>query len=350
MSRSKIVICFIVLLFSNLRSQIFYADSLYPYYTDINPDFYFNYSYRPIGSSSASTSDTIDINGDGEKDLVFKAKYSNGMGGGKGSTYIIPLNSKIGIRSRFNATINARIAEPLLAGDSINSISAVWDTTRSLPAYFLDTVGLIINYGFRTLPNPPTRVTDWTTDTDLYAGIRYINSNDTIFGWIRIRSRELNVGYVDTWIKDFSFGQLIISSSVGSLLCKPESATLTAGGANSYTWSTGQNGSSIIVTPSITTTYTVHGTTATGYLLSATITQSVNACQLNIYPNPANDKLIIEGLEIEKCSLITVDGKVIPIELNSQQELDVSTLSPSLYFLQLQTAEGMLTKKIVIQH
>lgn len=350
MPRSKILICFIVLLFSNLRAQIFYADSLYPYYTDINPDFYLYMHYNGGGSSTGSTSDMIDINGDGVKDLVFKASYNTGLGGGKGSIYIIPLNSKIGIRSRFNATINARIVEPLQAGDSINSISAVWDTTRSLPAYFIDTVGLIINYGFRTLPNPPTRVTDWTTDTDLYAGIRYINSNDTIFGWIRIRSRELNVGYVDTWIKDLSFGQLVISSSAGSVLCKPESAMLTASGANSYTWSTGQNGSSIVVMPSITSTYTVNGTTASGYLLKATITQSVNACQLNIYPNPANDKLVIEGLEIEKCSLITVDGKEIPIELNSQQELDVSTLPSALYFLKLQTEEGILTKKIVIQH
>ncbi|QMW02969.1 hypothetical protein [Spirosoma foliorum] len=41
-----------------------------------------------------------------------------------------------------------------------------------------------------------------------------------------------------------------------------QSATLTASGATSYVWSTGQSGSTIVVTPSVTTRYAVTGTTS----------------------------------------------------------------------------------------
>ncbi len=53
----------------------------------------------------------------------------------------------------------------------------------------------------------------------------------------------------------------IVASS--SVLCAGETATLTASGANSYTWSTGSNASSIVVTPTTTTTYSIAGTSTT---------------------------------------------------------------------------------------
>ena len=55
-----------------------------------------------------------------------------------------------------------------------------------------------------------------------------------------------------------------------------ESVTLTASGGSSYSWNTGQSGSSIIVTPAATTTYTVTGTNAYGCLGTASKTVSVN--------------------------------------------------------------------------
>ncbi|MFN0213924.1 MAG: T9SS type A sorting domain-containing protein, partial [Saprospiraceae bacterium] len=45
-------------------------------------------------------------------------------------------------------------------------------------------------------------------------------------------------------------------------ICEGQSATLTASGAETYTWSTGESGTSIIVSPTETTTFTVTGTTS----------------------------------------------------------------------------------------
>lgn len=55
-------------------------------------------------------------------------------------------------------------------------------------------------------------------------------------------------------------------------VCSGQTATLTAGGANTYTWSTSATGSVITVNPATTTVYTVSGTIAT---CSAAVTSTV---------------------------------------------------------------------------
>lgn len=66
-----------------------------------------------------------------------------------------------------------------------------------------------------------------------------------------------------------------ISSS--SAICAGTSSSLTASGANTYSWSTGSTSSAISITPSVTTTYTVTGTSASGCSALTTITQTVNS-------------------------------------------------------------------------
>src|SRR4029078_1864256 len=60
-------------------------------------------------------------------------------------------------------------------------------------------------------------------------------------------------------------------------ICAGGSSTLTARGATSYQWSTGQTTASITVSPSSTTTYSVTGTNASGCSGVASVTVSVNA-------------------------------------------------------------------------
>ena len=50
-------------------------------------------------------------------------------------------------------------------------------------------------------------------------------------------------------------------NSNSSIICAGTSATLTATGATNYTWSTGQTTNSVVVTPSVTSFYTVTGST-----------------------------------------------------------------------------------------
>ena len=62
-----------------------------------------------------------------------------------------------------------------------------------------------------------------------------------------------------------------------SAVCSGNSATLTASGATSYSWSTNTTSSSIVVTPNLSTVYTVSNQTTPCPIVSASINIAVNA-------------------------------------------------------------------------
>jgi hypothetical protein len=90
-------------------------------------------------------------------------------------------------------------------------------------------------------------------------------------------------------------------------ICIGSSSTLTATGATSYSWNPGAlTGSVNVVTPSVTTVYTVTGATGacTGIKMISvgafTCSTDLNSLSLNnsvytIYPNPTSDKLFIQA-------------------------------------------------------
>lgn len=69
----------------------------------------------------------------------------------------------------------------------------------------------------------------------------------------------------------------VLASSNPMAICNGQSAALSASGAATYTWSTTQNTSTINVSPSGNTTYTVSGTDANGCSNMAMVTVYVNA-------------------------------------------------------------------------
>lgn len=72
--------------------------------------------------------------------------------------------------------------------------------------------------------------------------------------------------------------QVTSVSASSSTICAGTSTTLTASGANTYTWMPGNlTGTSVIVSPIATTTYTVIGTSATGCITTATKLITVNS-------------------------------------------------------------------------
>lgn len=73
---------------------------------------------------------------------------------------------------------------------------------------------------------------------------------------------------------------LPILSASGATICAGNSASLSVSGANTYTWSNASNSNIVSVTPSITTIYTVSGTSTLG--CTATLTSAVN---VNPTPN-----------------------------------------------------------------
>ena len=72
--------------------------------------------------------------------------------------------------------------------------------------------------------------------------------------------------------------------------------------------------------------------------------------QISIYPNPAQNSLhiTISNDQTAEIKIYDVLGKEV---INTKtQEIDVSSLQNGIYFIQAKTSEGILSKKVVVQH
>lgn len=148
----------------------------------------------------------------------------------------------------------------------------------------------------------------------------------------------------------------VTAISNASLLCVGQTATLTASGASAYTWSPGGAGNSIVVSPTVNTTYLVNGTDINGCNNTYTITQSVSPCTgisqmlttntLNVYPNPFNNKITITS-DVLKQTLIIYNllGSLVYNTLfeGGNIEIDLSHLPNGIYFIKI----GSFSKKII---
>jgi hypothetical protein len=74
--------------------------------------------------------------------------------------------------------------------------------------------------------------------------------------------------------------------------------------------------------------------------------------QIKIYPNPANDKLTIEtDLEILSCSIYTINGQCInEISVNAfKNNIWLNAFPAGIYLVKIQTNQGLVHKKLIIQ-
>jgi len=75
--------------------------------------------------------------------------------------------------------------------------------------------------------------------------------------------------------------------STSTFVCASGSSTLTASGANTYSWTTNSASTSIVVTPNITSVFGVTGTSTLGCAKTLTTTINVNAITLTLSANTA---------------------------------------------------------------
>jgi len=156
------------------------------------------------------------------------------------------------------------------------------------------------------------------------------------------------------------------AQSSHSLLCIGSTATLSAFGAGSYTWSTGGTGLTATVAPSTETTYTLIGAINGICQQSVTITQSVISCigleeyngskqEMIIFPNPSNGMVSVKFTSLgEKSSvqIMNVTGQAVYTEevKDTNAILNLKGLAKGVYFLQLREDNKTIkTSRIIIQ-
>jgi hypothetical protein len=153
----------------------------------------------------------------------------------------------------------------------------------------------------------------------------------------------------------------ISAASSTNQLCAGDNATLTASGGNaSYTWNPGGIGTSIIISPTVNTSYTVTGANGFGCESSTVITQAVINCptsvselqygnsEIAIYPNPNNGILNVESAmrnENMRLQIFNVVGEIVMDEPVSIQhlKLNIQHFPNGIYFVKA----GSYTTKII---
>ncbi len=148
--------------------------------------------------------------------------------------------------------------------------------------------------------------------------------------------------------------------STNNMICEGETATLTAGGANLYSWSNGGNAGNIIVSPTVSTLYTLTGTDLNGCVNSIGFTQNVNPCtgintlgtstpEAVLYPNPSNGEFRIKISDFNSnmvCEIYNSEGKSVFLsEINSSDtSISLSHEAFGIYFIRI-TLYGELKYK-----
>lgn len=145
------------------------------------------------------------------------------------------------------------------------------------------------------------------------------------------------------------------------LICLGESTTLTVGGADTYTWSSGSHSTGIVVSPTTLTTFTIEGTnTLSGCSSKKIFAVTVSNCigldenntdvnNLHVYPNPSSDEMTIEIDNFTTLILCDIFGKVL-MHRNCEKGLyriNLNALNNGVYIIKIICGKEIRTQKII---
>jgi hypothetical protein len=147
-----------------------------------------------------------------------------------------------------------------------------------------------------------------------------------------------------------------------TLICVGGAAILTASGALTYTWSNSSNNNSIVVSPTVTTVYTVTGSDANGCENSFVYSLNVSTCNnissnsnsihdINIYPNPTSGVLNFETSgDVEIVINNSLGQNLLKNHYRENKFIvDLSDFSKGIYLIEmrLKTNETIIRKLIL---
>ena len=144
-------------------------------------------------------------------------------------------------------------------------------------------------------------------------------------------------------------------TSTKTLLCVGETATLVVSGSNSYTWMTGAIGNSLVITPTLTSNYSLVGLNLNGCANTTSITQIVDACNginhdfknespVKIYPNPNNGEFFVMREFSGSASLTIFDAQgrriLILTKIDQKTLVDISEQAEGIYYIEISNEYG----------
>jgi hypothetical protein len=160
---------------------------------------------------------------------------------------------------------------------------------------------------------------------------------------------------------------LTFSSNSGLSMCIGETKTLNVSGATSYTWNGSTSGSSLVISPNVTSTYSVIGTTTSGCIYKEVVTVTVSNCvginendisELKLFPNPTMDNLQIQISSDSWKAFMRLDiynsiGQLISTlefsDVNKIENINVSGFENGVYTIYFTNSKKeILIRKLII--
>ena len=162
---------------------------------------------------------------------------------------------------------------------------------------------------------------------------------------------------------------IFAQSSNSGTLCLGENITLIASGAGlvTYTWSSNNiniTTQQAIVSPNISTIYTLSATNSDGCSNKTTISQFVDACtsisenvdavnNLQIFPNPSNGKFILKtGTTSDKTIVISdLTGRIVSIVSSTEEtiEFNILNVAKGIYYMRVSSDNTRKVVKIILE-
>ncbi|MBK9283408.1 MAG: T9SS type A sorting domain-containing protein [Sphingobacteriaceae bacterium] len=158
----------------------------------------------------------------------------------------------------------------------------------------------------------------------------------------------------------------VSASTSNTLMCIGETVTLTASGADTYTWNSLDSGPEIYVSPISNTVYIVTGKNTFGCHDMVTINQLVDPCagmeevnensaNVNIFPNPFKDNIQIniaaQNLNKLFIRISNTLGQTVKElrEINENNQIQLTEFSAGIYFVQIINSGKVISSKKIVK-
>lgn len=256
-------------------------------YTDVNPDTSMICLNYPCYESY-----NLDLNNDAIVDFTLQTSHNHCQ-----TTFVMSDRKSVSVVSQSG---NLAAANMLYANSSIGSNLSFSTNSVTLRS-------IVSGYPGLGCPAVLGSSGSWTDSTDHYLGLQFSVGANTYYGWVRLNVIVYNfVSAVSCTVKDYAYNSI------------PNQPILA-------------------------------GQTATG------IIENSFASSINLFPNPATNHLTIalpntnEKVEI---TITDITGKIIySTTVSETQKIEVNTkdFAEGIYVVQIQTADFIETKKLIVE-